>query len=113
MHAHRLSPSPFIPPSPHRRSGWLGPNTPLDLQGIDYSTSSYDSIHKAAPGIPSMSSETSSAVSDRGEYANNAETGHVSSYDNQYPGCVVPMLAEKKRRGQACACEQLACANAT
>ena len=46
-------------------------------QGFDYSTQNYDSWHDKAPEIPSMSSETSSAVSDRGEYKNNATTGHV------------------------------------
>lgn len=33
-----------------------------------------------------MSSETSSAVSDRGEYASDAKTGHVTGYDDDYPG---------------------------
>ena len=68
------------------QNGWIGPNTPLDMQGFDYSTGSYDGWHKAAPNIPSISSETSSAVSDRGEYANNETAGHVQAYDNQYPG---------------------------
>jgi beta-galactosidase len=54
------------------QNGWIGPNTPLDVQGFDYSTTSYDQWHAQAPGIPSISSETSSAVSDRGEYVNNA-----------------------------------------
>ena len=64
----------------------IGPDTPLDVQGFDYSTGNYDNWHKQAPNIPSISSETSSAVSDRGEYANDAAAGHVSGYDNQYPG---------------------------
>jgi len=68
------------------QNGWVGLNTPLDLQGFDYATSNYDNWHKEAPLIPSISSETSSAVSDRGEYTNNATTGHVSGYDNNYPG---------------------------
>jgi len=68
------------------QNGYIGPNTPLDVQGFDYSTGSYDNWHKQAPNIPSISSETSSAVSDRGEYANDAAGGHVSGYDNQYPG---------------------------
>ena len=37
-------------------------------------------------GIPEISSETSSAVSDRGEYASDAKTGHVTGYDTDYPG---------------------------
>ena len=68
------------------QNGWIGPNTPLDMQGFDYSTGSYDGWHAAAPNIPSISSETSSAVSDRGEYFNNETAGHVQAYDNQYPG---------------------------
>lgn len=68
------------------QNGWVGPNTPLDLQGFDYNTGSYDSWHAQAPWIPSISSETSSAVSDRGEYVNDQAGGHVQAYDNQYPG---------------------------
>jgi hypothetical protein len=56
------------------------------VQGFDYSTTSYDEWHRNSPQIPSISSETSSAVSDRGEYANNQSAGHVQAYDNQYPG---------------------------
>jgi beta-galactosidase len=68
------------------QNGWIGPNTPLDVQGFDYSTGSYDGWHKAAPNIPSISSETSSAVSDRGEYANDPNGGHVEGYDRDAPG---------------------------
>jgi beta-galactosidase len=66
-------------------NGWLGPDTPLDVQGVDYATSRYDSVHKAAPHLPVISSETSSAVSDRGEYANNKSSGHVRGYDTERP----------------------------
>ena len=82
---HSLDPFSGRPVSANQ-NGYIGPNTPLDVQGFDYSTGSYDGWHKEAPNIPSISSETSSAVGDRGEYANNATTGHVSAYDNQYPG---------------------------
>lgn len=68
------------------QNSWLGPNTPLDLQGVDYSTASYDKVHADAPTIPCISSETSSAVSDRGEYVNNGTAGHVSGYDSNFPG---------------------------
>lgn len=54
--------------------------------GIDYSTQSYDSTHAQTPTIPLISSETSSAVSDRGEYASNAAAGHVDGYDDTAPG---------------------------
>jgi beta-galactosidase len=67
-------------------NGWEGPNTPLDVQGFDYSTQNYDSWHAKAPSIPSISSETSSAVSDRGEYKSDPVTAHVTGYDTDYPG---------------------------
>lgn len=68
------------------QNGWVGPNTPLDLQGFDYSTSNYDAWHNEANWIPDISSETSSAVSDRGEYVTNDTAGHVSGYDTNAPG---------------------------
>ena len=82
---HELDPASGRPVSANQ-NGWIGPNTPLDVQGFDYGTSNYDKWHSGAPGIPSISSETSSAVSDRGEYVNNQTAGHVQAYDNQYPG---------------------------
>ena len=82
---HSLDPLSGRPVSANQ-NGWIGPSTPLDVQGFDYSTGSYDGWHAQAPNIPSISSETSSAVSDRGEYADNETAGHVSGYDNQYPG---------------------------
>jgi beta-galactosidase len=30
-------------------NGWLGPDTPLDVQGIDYATQTYDEVHESAP----------------------------------------------------------------
>lgn len=65
-------------------NNWSGKNnSPLDLAGFDYSTQNYDNWHKSAgPGYPSISSETSSAVSDRGELKNDKAGGHVSGYDS-------------------------------
>ena len=34
------------------QNGWIGANTPLDLQGFDYATGSYDGWHNQAPSIP-------------------------------------------------------------
>jgi len=120
---HALDPYSGRPVSANQ-NGYIGPDTPLDVQGFDYATSNYgecpntktaltrarahraptqaqadpnrnprrlhrpnkDHWHQQAPNIPSISSETSSAVSDRGEYANDAAGGHVTGYDNQYPG---------------------------
>ena len=66
-------------------NGWLGPDTPLDVLGVDYATQAYDEVHRSAPTKPLISSETSSAVSDRGEYSSNASTGHVRGYDTEAP----------------------------
>ena len=62
-----------------------GPQTILDLQGFDYATGSYDDWHKRAPTIPAISSETSSAYGDRGEYKNDPASGHVTGYDTENP----------------------------
>lgn len=82
---HELDPLGFRPVSANQ-NGYIGPNTPLDVQGFDYATGNYDQWHSEAPNIPSISSETSSAVSDRCETSSDATTGHVASYDNTYPG---------------------------
>jgi beta-galactosidase len=57
----------------------------LELLGYDYATSSYDAYHAKTPAYPAISSETSSAVSDRGEYSNDEATGHVTGYDTEAP----------------------------
>ena len=57
---HSLDPYSGRPVSANQ-NGYIGPNTPLDVQGFDYSTGNYDNWHKQAPNIPSISSETSSA----------------------------------------------------
>lgn len=46
---HQLDPLGQRPVSANQNS-WLGPNTPLDVQGIDYATSSYDKV-RPKPGI--------------------------------------------------------------
>ena len=81
----RLDPIGTRPVSANN-NGMNGEGTILDLQGFDYATGSYDEWHKAAPTIPAISSETSSAVGDRGEYANDRPGGHVTGYDTQAPG---------------------------
>jgi beta-galactosidase len=62
---------------------WIMENSVLDLLGFDYATNKYDFWHALLPTFPAISSETSSAVSDRGEYKDNQGTGHVSGYDTQ------------------------------
>lgn len=63
-----------------------GNNTPLDVQGFDYSTEHYDDWHQRAPKVPAISSETSSAVSDRGVFQNDPVAGYVRDYDTEAPG---------------------------
>lgn len=43
-----------------------GNRTPMDLMGFDYGPEMYDKWHAEAPQAPAISSETSSAYSDRG-----------------------------------------------
>lgn len=33
------------------QNGWVGPHTPLDLQGFDYQTESYDKWHRQVHGL--------------------------------------------------------------
>ena len=67
------------------QNDWIVPGSVLDVLGFDYATGSYDSFHASTPGLPAVSSETSSAVSDRGEYANDEAAGHVTGYDTEAP----------------------------
>ena len=67
------------------QNGWIIPNSPLDLVGFDYGTTQYDQWHASIPEFAVISSETSSAVSDRGEFVDNATTGYVRAYDTEYP----------------------------
>lgn len=62
---------------------WIMENSVLDLLGFDYATNNYDFWYALLPTFPAISSETSSALSDRGEYEDNKATGHVSAYDTQ------------------------------
>ena len=62
-----------------------GPGTALDVQGVDYRTDTYDAVHAKAPHVPCISSESSSAVSDRGETRSDAGTAHVTGYDTAFP----------------------------
>ena len=59
----------------------------VDLVGFDYGTSKYDTwLSLIGPNKLAISSETSSAVSDRGEYADNSSAGHVSAYHSRHGG---------------------------
>ena len=59
-------------------------DTPLDLQGIDYAPETYDKVWKNNPDYPLVSSESSSAWSDRAWYApDDPVSGHVPGYDTE------------------------------
>merc|ERR1712139_765079 len=52
----------------------------LDVVGVNYHISGYDSIHKSHPNQPMIGSETSSDYSDRGIYENDeSDRKYVSS----------------------------------
>ncbi|CAE7026995.1 unnamed protein product [Symbiodinium natans] len=83
--AHRLDPLMGRPVSANYND-FNGNHTPMDVMGFDYSPETYDRWHAAAPEVPAISSETSSAYSDRGLVANDPAAGHVRDYDTEHPG---------------------------
>ena len=58
----------------------------LDVVGINYQVSSYDQIRAAYPDKPMISTEDTSQVMTRGEYATDGSKNVVGSYDNVFPG---------------------------
>jgi len=65
--------------------GW-GFSLVEDIQGCNYLDDSFERFHKKFPNKPMFFTESSSAVSDRGIYANDREKGYVESYDTQVGG---------------------------
>lgn len=55
------------------------------LFGFNYNIGAYEGVHKRLPNTPLFGSETASAVSTRGEYANDPVKGYVSAYDVNAP----------------------------
>ena len=62
----QCSPWPASEMSKANYNNFNGNATPMDLMGFDYGPEMYDKWHAAAPAVPAISSETSSAYSDRG-----------------------------------------------
>jgi len=83
--AHRLDPLMGRPVSANYND-FNRKDTPMDVMGFDYGPEMYDRWHAAAPEVPAISSETSSAYSDRGLVANDPVAGHVRDYDTEHPG---------------------------
>ncbi len=53
----------------------------LDVNGFNYALGAQDSFHASNPGWPIIGTETSSQVTDRGIYTNDAVNGYVWGYD--------------------------------
>ena len=84
---HSLDPLGGRPVSANSRDNQpfpVGTSSPLDLQGIDYTTEQYNAYHARAPTHPMISSESSSAYSDRDEYGD--DSSHVDGYDKKWVG---------------------------
>ena len=58
-----------------------GVTDPLDIVGFNYNPQFPEEFHKKHPTRPIYGSETSSAISTRGEYATDPDRNVVSSYD--------------------------------
>ncbi len=56
-----------------------------DLFGVNYAIGVYDDMHRRKPDMAMFGSETASAVSTRGVYANDPVRGYVSAYDVNAP----------------------------
>lgn len=57
----------------------------VDVVGFNYQPEYYDRFHAANPKLPLTSSEDTSAVMTRGEYANHPGRHVVEAYDTQFP----------------------------
>jgi beta-galactosidase len=55
----------------------------VDVVGFNYQIAVYDPFHAANPGKPMTSSEDTSAVSTRGEYATDMKAHLLTSYDDE------------------------------
>ncbi|MBW8870197.1 MAG: DUF4982 domain-containing protein, partial [Acidobacteriales bacterium] len=76
----------------------------LDIIGFNYNPQFPDSFHKKFPKRPVFGSETSSAISTRGEYTTDAKRNVVNSYDGVVdwgatPEAWWPLHAEREWEG--------------
>ncbi|MGA3018307.1 MAG: beta-galactosidase GalA [Bryobacteraceae bacterium] len=65
--------------------GGKGASNVVDVQGFNYTEPRIDQFHKDYPNLPMVGSETASAVSTRGIYANDKDKGYVQAYDTEKP----------------------------
>ena len=64
----------------------IGSAAALDVQGFNYNLPGPDHYHKTHPKVPSVGTETASAISTRGIYVNDKTRNWVSAYDLNQPG---------------------------
>jgi beta-galactosidase len=62
-----------------------GVSDPLDIIGFNYNLKLPDEFHRKHPTRPVFGSETSSAISTRGEYESDSRRNTVNSYDGVVP----------------------------
>jgi len=63
----------------------MGVTHSVDVQGCNYDMKDIDAFHRDHPAMPTIGTETASAVSTRGEYSNDKVHGYLSAYDINTP----------------------------
>lgn len=92
--AHRLDPTRAVTAAMHDKGLGEGFANVVDVHGWNYmKVGDIDAHHARRPDQPIVSSEESSVVCTRGEYADDKDRGYVSAYDTRVPGW--GMTAEK------------------
>lgn len=92
--SHRLDPTRAVTAAMHDKGLGEGFANVVDVHGWNYmKVGNIEEHHARRPEQPIVSSEESSVVCTRGEYADNKERGYVSAYDARVPGW--GMTAEK------------------
>jgi beta-galactosidase len=57
----------------------------VDVHGVNYQREDIDALHRQFPALPIVGTETASAYTTRGIYADDAALGYVSAYDVRKP----------------------------
>jgi beta-galactosidase len=84
--AHALDPSrPVVAAMDSGYQNGRGITLAVDVQGFNYQREDIDAFHAKYPERPSMGTETASAFSTRGIYADDAAKGYKSAYDVNAP----------------------------
>ena len=82
--ARRLDPTRLVTEAMNGSWG-KGLSAVVDVQGFNYFQGDIDGFHRDFPHQPTMGTETASAISTRGIYANDQARGYVSAYDVNFP----------------------------